>query len=92
MPYSIILLIYHAVTGLGKTGISYIASMSWIIYTSTGAHTTNHGAELGAVYNNILTSVKVKEYPSGLTIGMMYQSYWSTSRTASKSPPRASCN
>jgi len=35
----------------------------------------------------ILTLVKVYEYPSGLTIGMMYQSYWSTSLTASESPP-----
>jgi len=29
MPSGIILLIYHAVTGLRKSGIRYIASVSW---------------------------------------------------------------
>jgi len=46
---------------------------------------------LAPAKRDILTSVKVKEYPSGLTTGMMYQSYLSTSLSASESPPRANC-
>jgi len=29
MPYSIIVLIYHAITGFRRTGISYIVPVSW---------------------------------------------------------------